>query len=48
MNLYLFAGYSVVWVLSLGYIISLGVRQRRLEEDLRLLQAASPRSVHQA
>lgn len=42
MNLlfFLFLGYSVVWVAVLAYVASLGLRQARLEDEVRLLQAS--------
>ncbi|MGF7184031.1 CcmD family protein [Desulfitispora alkaliphila] len=35
---YLFGAYTVIWVLIFGYTLSLGKRQKKLEEELGLLQ----------
>lgn len=35
---FLFAAYTVVWVLLFGYIISLTRRQKRLEAELEMLK----------
>ena len=35
---YLFAGYAVVWLLLLGYLFSLGRRQKRLEVEIEMLK----------
>lgn len=35
---FLFAGFVVVWVLLLGYILSLARRQKRLEADIETLK----------
>jgi CcmD family protein len=37
-NLYLFAGYSVVCVIVVVYAMLLGDRQRKLEAEVRLLE----------
>lgn len=36
-NGYLVLGYFVMWLIATGYIISLGVRQRNLKQDLQLM-----------
>jgi CcmD family protein len=35
---YLFMAFAAVWLLVTGYVIYLGVRQRQIEADMRLLQ----------
>jgi CcmD family protein len=35
---FLFAGYAVVWLLLLGYLFSLGRRQKRLESEIEMLK----------
>jgi CcmD family protein len=35
---YLFMGFAAVWVFVTGYVIYLGVRQRNIEADMRMLQ----------
>lgn len=35
---YLFAGYAVVWLLLLGYLFSLGRKQKRLEAEIEMLK----------
>jgi len=35
---FLFAGFTVVWVLLLAYIFSLARRQKRLEAELEMLK----------
>lgn len=37
-NNFLFLAYVVMGVIALGYIISLGVRQRNLRRDIELLK----------
>lgn len=37
------AAYAVVWALLLGYLVYLGRRQRRLEEELTRLSQAMER-----
>ncbi len=36
---YLFAAYTLIWSLIFGYIFTLYRRQKRLEEDLKHLEA---------
>jgi CcmD family protein len=35
---YLFAAYTVIWVLLFGYMVALGKRQNKLAEELELLK----------
>lgn len=35
---FLFAGYTVVWLLLLGYLLSLGRKQKRLEAEIEMLK----------
>ncbi|NUO78897.1 CcmD family protein [candidate division KSB1 bacterium] len=35
---FLFAGFTVVWLLLLGYILSLSRRQKRLEAEIEMLK----------
>lgn len=35
---FLFAAYAVVWLLLLGYIVSVARRQKRLESELEMLK----------
>ncbi len=35
---FLFAGYTVVWLLLLGYLLSLARRQKRLEAEIEMLK----------
>jgi CcmD family protein len=35
---YLFMGFAAVWVFVTGYVIYLGLRQRNIEADMRMLQ----------
>ena len=35
---YLAAAYMVVWALVTGYVLFLSVRQRRMEEEIRILE----------
>ncbi len=35
---FLFAGFTVVWLLLLGYILSLSRRQKRLETEIEMLK----------
>jgi CcmD family protein len=35
---YLFAAYTVIWVLLFGYLVSLGKRQNKLAEELEILK----------
>lgn len=37
-NNYLMLAYGVIWAMGLGYVISLIIRQRNLQQDLRLMQ----------
>lgn len=37
-NNYLILGYFVMWLIVVGYIVSLTVRQRNLKQDLQLMQ----------
>ncbi len=37
-NGFLFLAYAVMGAIALGYIISLGVRQRNLRRDIQLLE----------
>ena len=37
-NNFLFLAYTVMGIIALGYIISLGVRQRNLRRDIELLK----------
>lgn len=37
-NGYLILGYAVMWTVAMVYVISLVVRQRNLQQDIRLLQ----------
>ncbi|MCA9873201.1 MAG: hypothetical protein H6659_16150 [Ardenticatenaceae bacterium] len=36
-NNYLVLGYFVMWLIAMVYIVSLAVRQRNLQKDLRLM-----------
>lgn len=35
---YLFMGFAAVWFFVTGYVIYMGVRQRQIESDMRMLQ----------
>ena len=35
---YLFMAFAAVWVFVTGYVIYLGLRQRNIETDMRMLQ----------
>jgi CcmD family protein len=35
--IYLFAVYFVLWAITFGYVLSLGSRQKRLQQELDLL-----------
>jgi CcmD family protein len=35
---YLFMAFAAVWLLVTGYVIYLGMRQRQIETDMRMLQ----------
>ncbi|MBS4025566.1 MAG: CcmD family protein [Clostridia bacterium] len=35
---YLFAAYTVIWVLLFGYLVTLGKRQNKLAEELEILK----------
>lgn len=35
---FLFAAYTVVWLLLLGYLVSLARRQKRLESEIEMLK----------
>ncbi len=35
---FLFAGYTVVWLLLLGYMVSLARRQKRLDAEIEMLK----------
>ncbi|MFZ3171358.1 MAG: CcmD family protein [Carboxydocellales bacterium] len=35
---YLFAAYSIIWVVIFGYVFSIGQRQRQLEREVETLQ----------
>ena len=35
---YLFAAYTVIWVVIFGYVISMFTRQRKLQRELDLLK----------
>ena len=35
---YLFAAYAVVWLILLGYLVSIARRQNRLDREVALLQ----------
>ncbi|MGD8190460.1 CcmD family protein [Brevibacillus ginsengisoli] len=35
---YLFAAYSVIWVLLAGYILLIGKRQRQLQKEIEMLE----------
>jgi CcmD family protein len=37
-NNYLMLAYGVIWVMGLGYVVSLIIRQRNLQQDLRLMR----------
>ncbi len=37
---YLFAAYTVIWVVVFGYTLSIGARQRKLAQDLELIKSA--------
>lgn len=37
-NGYLMLGYFVMWLIVMGYIVTLVVRQRNLKQDLQLMQ----------
>ncbi len=37
---YLFAAYTVIWVVVFGYTLSIGARQRKLAQDLDLIKRA--------
>ncbi|MFQ5817687.1 MAG: CcmD family protein [Terriglobia bacterium] len=41
---HLFYAFAFVWVLHLGYLLSLASRQKRLREELRALQKTLSRS----
>jgi len=35
---YLFAAYMVIWLLILGYLVTLGRRQKRLDAEIEILK----------
>ncbi|MDA8210876.1 MAG: CcmD family protein [Clostridia bacterium] len=35
---YLFAAYSVIWIVIFGYVFSIGQRQKQLEREVEALQ----------
>jgi len=35
---YLFWAYNIIWLLIAGYLVSLGVRQRRVEREIERLR----------
>jgi hypothetical protein len=37
-NGYLILGYAVMWLIGIGYVISLAARQRNLQQDIRLMR----------
>ncbi len=37
-NNYLILGYAVMWLIGTGYVVSLVIRQRNLQQDLRLMR----------
>lgn len=41
---HLFYAFALVWVLHLGYLLSLASRQKRLREELQALQKSLGRS----
>jgi CcmD family protein len=41
---YLIAAYAIIWVVTFGYILTLGARQRRLAAEVEDLQAELDRS----
>ena len=44
--IYLFAVYFVMWAVTFGYVLSLGTRQKRLQQELEILRENNPeRSV---
>jgi len=40
--IYLFAVYFVLWATTFGYVLSLGARQKRLQQELEILRENSP------
>ncbi len=35
---YLFAAYMIIWVLIFGYVLTLGKREKQLQEDIFVLK----------
>jgi CcmD family protein len=35
---YLFGAYLILWAITFGYVFSIGVRQRHLQQELRRLR----------
>ena len=35
----IFVAYGVVWILHVGYLVGLGIRQRRLKQEISSLKA---------
>ena len=40
--IYLAAGYAVFWLISFGFIYSISRRQRRLQQELKMLEQLVP------
>ena len=41
---YLIAAYAIIWVITFGYVLTLGARQRRLAAEVEDLQAELDRA----
>lgn len=37
---YVFAAYTVIWLVSFGYLYSIGLRQKRLQREIDALKSA--------
>ena len=44
--IYLFGAYFILWVITFGYVFSLGARQKRLQTELELLRKKQVSAPH--
>ncbi len=40
--IYVFAAYTVIWLISFAYLYSIGSRQKRLQKEIEALKSAWP------